>query len=216
MEAALANPTVQRLTLVSGSHYPLWSPRELSSLAKNAGDVIATRRSPNQPDGSRPESEYERRFVPLFRPFSLGFRLANALVNRIWYLGRPLDWRAVTPDTGMRAGSTWWSLERGSASAIVTRLRAGGPLIDYFKKIVCVDEKVFATLYAQLHPEPLADGTTFAKWDGGAHPTPLTRDDIAVVRQESNFWFARKFSSSNTELLDWLDQEIAHPPHSPS
>ncbi len=75
----------------------------------------------------------------------------------------------------------------------------------YFQQIVCPDEKVFSTLYGEYAREYSQDGTTFAKWAGGPHPATPTRDDIKTALARNQFWFARKFSSRDSDTLDWLD-----------
>jgi core-2/I-Branching enzyme len=206
MDQALLDPDVTRVTLLSGSHYLILSPADIAVRAVSSGDIIAARQAPNMEDGSRPEIEYRRRFVATKDPNSLEHKVVNAFVNRVVYAGRPLEWRNLTGPQGMRAGSAWWSLTRQTSTALLERIRENDPLIRYFKRVACVDEKVFATLFAELDPSPHPTGTTFAKWAGRANPESLTRDDLEAARREP-FWFARKFSSTkDSALLDWLDE----------
>ena len=209
MERALTDPAVNRITLVSGAHYLLWSPAEIAARSVSAIDVIAAREAPNMPDGSRPEVEYGRRFVASRFPDSLGHRLANAFINRVVRVGRPLKWRDLVGPEGMRAGSQWWSLTRRTAELLVRRVRVDDELVRYFKKVNCPDEKVFATLFAELDQTPHVSGTTFAKWRDGPNPVRMELGDLEVAREDPGFWFARKFSSSaDAVLLDWLDNKM--------
>jgi hypothetical protein len=210
LESALADSSTTRLTLLSGSHYPIVSNEVLAKKAAVAANVIGSRPAPNMPDGSRPEIDYQRRFYRTRRPNTLWSKIKNGVMNRIVHAGRPLDWRSVTPISGMRAGEAYWSLDREFALYCTQRLRSSSPLIDYFKLIVCSDEKVFATLYGEYAQEICLEGTTFSKWTERAHsvgryPAPLSRRDIDEALQLDTFWFARKFSSTDTEILDWLD-----------
>jgi hypothetical protein len=206
MERVLTNPDVNRITLVSGSHYLLLSPTEIASRALAADDVIAARPAPNMPDGSRPEVEYHRRFVASKNPDSLGHKVTNAFVNRVVYAGRPLEWRDLVDPESMRAGSQWWSLTRMTAEYLVQRIRGDDELIHYFKKINCADEKVFATLFAEFDSSPHSAGTTFTKWAQRANPESVSHNDLVSARRDGQFWFARKFSStSDVALLNWLD-----------
>jgi hypothetical protein len=205
LETALADPTNVRFTLISGTNYPIISNVELERRAKAAGNLVASRSAPNMPDGSRPEIDYQRRFFRTKKPNGTWSKIKNGFMNRLIYR-RPLDWNSVTPTTGMRAGETFWSIEREFAEYCVSQVRNAGPLIEYFKLIVCSDEKVFATLYGEYAHESVPEGTTYSKWAGGPHPVPITQKDVETARSTNLFWFARKFRSSDTAILDWLDQ----------
>jgi hypothetical protein len=211
LELALANPSTLRFTLLSGSNYPIISNDDLATKANSLGNVIGSRPAPNMPDGSRPEIQYQRRFYRTLTANGTWSRIKNGVMNRIVYFGRPLDWRSVTPASGMRAGEQCWSIDREFAQFCVERIRTTSPLIEYFKLIVCSDEKVFATLYGEYSGEIGPEGTTFSKWLGkgdqpGKRPAEISRKDIEAARTLGIFWFARKFRSSDTEILDWLDQ----------
>jgi hypothetical protein len=105
----------------------------------------------------------------------------------------------------MRAGEQFWSIEREFAEYCVAQIRTSGPLIEYFKKIVSSDEKVFATLYGQFAGDIVPEGTTYSKWAGGPNPVAISRDDIEGASAMKQFWFARKFASTDSAILDWLD-----------
>jgi hypothetical protein len=207
LEAALADSSTTRFTLLSGSDYPIISNEGIEEKARDAGNLIASRRAPNMPDGSRPEVDYQRRFYRSVNPTGPWATIKNAFMNRVVYLRRPLDWKSEAPDSGMRAGEQWWSIDRSFAEYCVSQIRSSGPLINYFKKIVCSDEKVFATLYGEFAREIVLEGTTYTKWAGGSHPVAITRDDIEAVLATGQFWFARKFSSADSATLDWLDAQ---------
>ena len=205
IEEALSEPTIDRFTLVSGTHYPIISNELLAQKANNSGNVIAARMAPNMPDGSRPVSEYERRFLHTRRPNGSWAVVKNGIANRIPWQG-PLDWQSVCPATGMRAGSSYWSLRREAVEYLFTQIRLAGPLIKYFEKVVCSDEKVFATLFCEYSDGTFDDGTTFVKWDRKKpNPEPVTRPDIEGAIKLDRFWFARKFHGRDSTILDWLD-----------
>lgn len=206
LETALSENSNVRFTLLSGSHYPIISNAEIQESAQFAGNLIASRSAPNMPDGSRPESEYERRYYRTRNPNGTWSVIKNGFMNRLVFYHRPLEWTAVAPDSGMRAGSQFWSIEREFAEYCVSRIRTPTPLIDYFKKIVCSDEKIFATLYGEFSNAFLPEGTTYAKWAGGANPVPISLEDIQSALKKYPFWFARKFDSRDSSILDSLDQ----------
>jgi hypothetical protein len=206
LENALQTPSNTRFSLLSGSHYPILSNADIEERAQGVGNLVASRSAPNMPDGSRPESDYLRRFFKSKRPHSSWTRLRNGVINRVLYFGRPLDWKSVAPSTGMRAGEQFWSIERHFAEYCVAQIRAQTALVKYFKQIVCSDEKVFATLYGEYANDFVLEGTTYSKWVGGPNPQPLSRRDLELAIDRDTFWFARKFTSRDSELLDWLDQ----------
>jgi hypothetical protein len=207
LETALADLSCTRFTLLSGTHYPIISNAEIERRAKAAGNLIGSRAAPNMPDGSRPEIDYQRRFYRTKKPNGTWSRVKNGFMNRLVFNHRPLDWRAVTPVTGMRSGETFWSIDREFAEYCVIRVRTPDPLISYFKKIVCGDEKVFATLYGEFGGAIVLEGTTYSKWAGGPNPVPISQQDIESVLTKNEFWFARKFAATDAALLDWLDQQ---------
>jgi Core-2/I-Branching enzyme len=205
LEAALADPLNVRFTLLSGLDYPIISNDELEKRARDAGNVIASREAPDASSDSRREVDYQRRF---YRTASAGgpwSKLKNGFMNRVVYYRRPLDWMSVAPESGMRTGEMWWSINREFAEYAVAQIRSSRPLIDYFHKILCSDEKVFATLYGEFAREIVLEGTTYTKWDGGSHPLDISRDDIEAVAATEKFWFARKLRSTDAKTLDWLD-----------
>jgi hypothetical protein len=210
LEAALADPLNTRFTFISGSHYPIISNASLMAKAQSSGNVIGSRPAPNMPDGSRPEIDYQRRFFRTKMPNGRWSRIKNGVMNRIIFYGRPLDWKSVAPPSGMRAGESYWSLERDFAEYCVQQIRSSPPLINYFKRIVCSDEKVFATLYGEFTGAVCLEGTTFSKWMGnskqdGKFPAPISRRDIEEILPADLFWFARKLWTSDSAILDWLD-----------
>jgi hypothetical protein len=206
LEDALSDPSNTRFTLLSGTHYPIISNEQIAARAEHATNLIASRKAPNMPDGSRPESDYMRRFYRTKTPNGAWSLVKNGIMNRIVFYGRPLDWRSVTPTIGMRSGEMFWSIERKFAEYCVSQIRASGPLINYFKRIGCSDEKVFATLYGEFAEDIVLEGTTYSKWAGGPNPAPISREDLERTLARDIFWFARKFSSSDAGILDWLDE----------
>lgn len=211
LEAALTDQSNMRFTLLSGSHYPILSNEELQLRAMTSTNVIGSRPAPNMPDGSRPEVDYQRHFYRTSTPNGTWSKVKNGIMNRIVYYRRPLDWKSVTPLSGMRAGESYWSINREFAEYCVRQIRSSSPMIAYFKLIVCSDEKVFATLYGEFSGEVSLDGTTYSKWmekphHTGRFPAPVSKIDIEEVRSLDKYWFARKLRSSDSDLLDWLDE----------
>lgn len=206
LETALSESSNVRFTLLSGSHYPIISNDEIRRRANVAGDLIASRSAPNMPDGSRPESEYERRYYRTANPNGTWSKAKNGIMNRVVFYGRPLKWRAVAPESGMRAGSQFWSIEREFAEYCVSRIRTPTPLIDYFKRIVCSDEKIFATLFGEFSNTFISEGTTYVKWSGRPNPAPISLAEIQTALDRYPYWFARKFQSRDSSTLDSLDQ----------
>ena len=71
----------------------------------------------------------------------------------------------------------------------------------YFKKIECSDESFFGTLFHSVSKGHTQYGTTYVNWSGSGGPKDIQFADLERVSQSGQLLFARKFTSSNKQIL---------------
>lgn len=202
---ALENPEVEALTLVSGRHYPVLSPRQI--VAQEPRERIRLIPSPDASAG-KPREKFDRRYISRFAPGSAASVLTNAVARRL----PALDACSALDGRRLYAGSTWWSLTRGTYVEALASVDRDRRFREHFSRLVAPDESLLHTavghVLEQRHdapaPRTAERETTYVRWAGGRHPEPLTRDDIDTAREEG-WWFARKFSSTEPELLEYAE-----------
>ncbi|QBJ22854.1 beta-1,6-N-acetylglucosaminyltransferase [Haematobacter massiliensis] len=192
IEAALANPEVTHLYLMSGQDYPLRSDAEIRARIAAAaranggqgGNFMDVREMPF-PD--RTMTRLEKRFF-----FDLGPR--GIWVTRA--VDRLLPRRNVAKLLrGIRphAGWQWWLIERPVAEAMVAFLDANPWYLNAFRLVFCSDELFFQTLFAHLGFETDGPTPTAMKWiSGKPNPEPI---DAALYEEMRRDWhlMGRKF-----------------------
>jgi hypothetical protein len=78
----------------------------------------------------------------------------------------------------------------------------------YFRKTKLSDETFFQTLAVHYSGELNGTGLMFANWSSptAPHPSRLTVDLLVNEFKGHKFFFARKFSSSDAELISaWVE-----------
>lgn len=205
---ALADPDVTRLTVVSGQHYPIVPSHVLAD--PPPGDRIALHPAPD-PARGKPAERFSQRFYAAPEPGSWRFVAGNALARRL----PRLDYAAALSGRQLRAGAMWWSLTRRTAVDLLEAHHREGRLRAYFERIACPDESYIHTLVGDVLARratgvggaaalPPPAETTFVPWDGFRHPAPLTPDALRAAAA-GPYWFARKFTSADLDLLDLAD-----------
>jgi len=152
MRAALADPAVDVLTLVSDDTAPLLSPDELAARL-HAQPVRITRYSV---EGGDVRDRYEQLFF-----LDSGFTSARA---------RPLGERVIDPTilrqvladleelatlgkapVDLHTGPQWWSLDRATAEHVLSRVERDRALELSFRYSAIPDELLVQTLAAEMH-----------------------------------------------------------------
>ena len=205
LEAALADPSVTRCTLLSGQCYPILSPPALDCWQQEPIDFLEIVPAPNSEWGKE-AWRFERRWSGRGHrnPHSPVAVASAALIRRF---GAWQDPSAALGGRRLYAGPPWWSFTRPTAELAMHAARHDRALTQYFSHTHCPDESFWHTAIGSDIDLGLLDrGTTYHNWGGAAHPAPLTSDDIIREARRGHFAFARKFSSDQPELLDLVDR----------
>ena len=204
LEAALGDATVSRCTLLSGQCYPILPPSALASWELAPVDRLEIVPAPNA-ETHKYAWRYERRWS------GSGYPIPTRLPSwsRACSIGGLAAALPLTPLAGRRlfAGTAWWSFTRRTAGHAAEVARNDPALTRYFSHTYCPDEAFWHTVVAEfLDSSSVGCEPTYAKWLGGAHPAPLSREDLIREARSGRFAFARKFSSDQTDLLDLVDR----------
>lgn len=226
MDHALRAPqSFDYLCLISGADYPIRPIQELETfLATHAGaEFMNLTPMPNDYLG-KPISRLQRYKVPSGALFGVKrMRLRQALAR----LGAvPADRDYATALGGLRpyGGSTWCTLTRAACRYILDFVSNERRIIRFYRDSKFPDEGLLHTiignsrLVANVHRN-----LTYTDWRaGGRSPAPLSQEHIDRFLSEEmlvaddrfgpgEVFFARKFSESNSDLVDQLDAKRVHP-----
>lgn len=193
IEAALANPEVTHLYLMSGQDYPLRSDEEIRQVIAGAtrdkggegGNFLEIARMPF-PD--KPMTRIEKRF---FRDNPPGVAIWLERAARILPRRKAeVLLRGLVP----HAGWQWWLLERRAAQAILDFHKANPWCAKAFRGTFCSDEVFFQTLFAHLGFKADRQGPTVMRWTPGSYnPDPVTPEVYEDMRRDWHL-MARKFT----------------------
>jgi hypothetical protein len=209
------DPSFARFVLLSGMCYPLTGNAALRDflLAGNTEHIGAVR---------MPSVEREKPLTRLTRwHFEGGDRTSGGkaaclrLLNRIAQYGPPRDAMKALEGFAPYAGSSWWALTQEAVLAIRQAVDAHPGLVEFFRHSAFPDESFFHTILANTFaPDRLGASLTFADWSPGPErPHAISERHLAQLldpgpkSEESAgpFFFARKFSTRNSDLLDRID-----------
>lgn len=205
LEVALADPNVTRCTLISGQCYPILTAAALAVWQDEPVDRLEIVSAPNA-DRGKPAWRFNRRWRRrgFHNPDSLVAKAANVATR---WLGPRRDPAAALGGRALYAGSTWWSFTRSTAEYALDVAHNDGAMRRYFSHVFAPEEAFWQTALApHLDFANIGCDPTYCKWDGGAHPAPLTSEDLIREASRGRFAFARKFSSNEPELLDLVDR----------
>jgi hypothetical protein len=72
------------------------------------------------------------------------------------------------------------------------------------KKIECSDESFFSTIFKPGLKQQKNSGTTYVKWANSGGPRPILLEDLAREKATMQYLFARKITSRDEDLLNFL------------
>lgn len=194
LREAVHSAPADHYVLLSGRDLPIRPVEELHEVL--AGAEVHMDSFP-MPDEARakPMSRLEQWHVaPRRRHSPLGWRVNQAL--------RHLPARDVAKGLGGAApyaGSQWWSLSHGCATAVLEFVDSAPRFVRFFRHVAVPDEIFFQTVVAALPGQrTLRPSLTYARWSGGVSPDTLHSGDLEALRATGAF-FARKFDLANDD-----------------
>jgi hypothetical protein len=201
--------------LISGSDYPLRSARYIREfLAANHG--LEFMNLVKVPAPGKPLSR-----INTVR-FQSGKPIRRFVMRGLAKLGLgQRDYRKYLGNTEAYSGSTWWALTRDACQDILEFVEQNSHFVKYFEDVFAADEAFFHTILGNsLFKSRIRRNLVFEDWSGSvAHPAMINDEHIALfeardeVRVKDVFGdgeslFARKFSDTNLELLQRIDEMI--------
>lgn len=191
LRAALAEPGVEQLCLLSGTHLPLWPAAELAARLGDGLNHLDLRFACQQPPDKESLHRFWFRGVPGRQQSRPVVRWLNA---NAWRLG-PRDLarglRGLTP----LVGSQWWHLTAPAARDMLAFLDVNPWFEGFFRTARIPDESFFHTLLgATPHVARLGSPLSWQVMQGYS-PRVLEAADLPAARA-SGAGFARKFDQA--------------------
>lgn len=221
MTTALAAGTFERFVLLSGADYPLWPTADINAFfaAHPQDEFINMVPMPCEAAGK----PLARLTTYTLRPtLSAPHRLALRVLLKARVIPRQRDLRRALGSLQPYGGSTWWALTRAACEYVVQFVQRNPGLVRFFKGTQYADETFLHTI---LGNSPLLANVrrnlTYTDWSaGGASPANISANHVDYFRTTKQFApndvygtgpmiFARKFSDSDTALLQRLDAKLS-------
>jgi len=103
----------------------------------------------------------------------------------------------------LQIGSQFWSVTNQTLRKVLDFHERNPQYSSYFKRVKLSDETFFQTLIILFSTQVNGSGIMYANWEipNSPHPSPLSKDLLAVQFNSDKFYFARKFCSEESELL---------------
>ena len=191
-----------RLTLLSGLSYPIVSDEKLIQFAKSEDEYVDA----VEVDFTKINKTFTRRFTTGHFSFHLKLNIFGRVIRRIsrefWYRMPHVYPTEVLSPIKLTFGSQWWSKKSQTYSDSAKLVRSNPDIEKYFKKIECSDESFFGTIFHEVSPGHISQGTTFVKWGIRGIPQPLSLDDFRIERTLGRFLFIRKVRSEDYKILN--------------
>ena len=190
-----------RLTLLSGVSYPIVSDGKLNEFAASDMEYVDV----GEVDISTQTKPFRRRFTTRHFSFHLKQNLTGRIIRRLsrefWSLAPKLEPISELAPVKLTLGSQWWSVTSNTYSKASELLQKHPNIERYFKRIECSDESFFGTVFHEVSPNHIPNGTTYVKWHGQGGPKALTIGDIDREREKGDFLFARKINFAGMTAL---------------
>jgi hypothetical protein len=185
--------------LLSGSHYPLRPPTEISRFFAGHRDRSFL--------WWEPMPAFKLHRIQSWHHYS---ELLDRWVHPRWPGGRLLPRR---PPRGFAvySGTQWFALSAAAVQQVLDTLVERPDVERYFRLSFCPDEMFFQTvlLNGPLRESLVRDDLVLAIWRGGDRPLVLTTDEWPEL-QRSEALFARKVEPETNALADRVDDEMLH------
>ena len=117
-------------------------------------------------------------------------KIAQKIFNRLPQRDIAKTLRGMQP----YGGTTWWMLNRKSASAVLSFLDSSPWYLNAFRWSLVPEEMFFQTIIAKLGIRPDRMTPTFTKWiEGASHPLPVNETTLSEAKASWHL-MARKFN----------------------
>jgi hypothetical protein len=197
--------------LLSGADYPIRPNQFLYDLLATGNEFINVCRVPTAHKPlSRFESyhfDYNRRAKSVV---NYGLRFAETAL-RLARVKKKIPFE-------LYAGSQWFALTSGAVSHVLSTLDEDASYERFFRTCLCADEALFQTILANSRfRDRIVTNLTYTDWSTNPAPAVISDRHIELFQRQQRFagvygeyrpFFARKFDSQNTRLLDLIDRQL--------
>jgi hypothetical protein len=204
-QAALADPEISSMILLSDDTAPLFGPDKIYQALSEVPDRITC-----QANG-RPRHWYS----DFYYPDSKFSSLRGIAMDHRQLL--PVDFQNILQLEKLRAkgkknipilyfGRQWWALSRASLTKILAYLQADSHFMESFRFSLFPDETFFPTAYRTCFPHTeTIDIPVFAEYNKHVHPWLFTSAaEIKDTKMGPEHLFVRKIKPSMPEIIDEL------------
>jgi hypothetical protein len=118
--------------------------------------------------------------------------------------------RKMLPGIQPYGGSSWWSITKPCADAIISLCHERPEVVRFFKYTKCPDELFFQTVIMNSAQRSLTvnHNARYIRWVDNSHPEILALSDFEGVKQ-SGMMFARKFENERSgSLLQAIEDSL--------
>jgi hypothetical protein len=222
-EALIRPPYPQYLCLLSGSDYPLRSPKYIESFFSRYRDegrqFINLVQMPCEALG-KPLSRLHGYWIqtPCNNPLVMrAVSRLNRMLNDRYRLER--DYHRVLRGLLPYGGSQWWALTEAACRYILSFVEARPDVVKFYRNTYIPDESFFHTIIGNSKfGERTARNLTFADWSNNAL-VPISMEHLhsfvgadglmgECAYGRGELLFARKFSDDSSTLTDFIDTYI--------
>ena len=190
MRAALRDPEITHLYLLSGQCYPLRTDAEIEraigELPKGEANLLTIGPMPAL---TKPLTRLTRWH---FYDLPLG-PLATLVENNEYRLPRRKAVERLMQEMQLYAGSGWWLFEREAAERMLDHLDRNRWVLDAFRWSQVPDEMFFQILVVALRIPVSGDSPTFDHWIQGRRNPEVVTPEILREGLSTGCLFARKF-----------------------
>jgi len=191
---------------LSGTDYPIKSNSFLYNKLKEGGEYMDIRKMGTDPYAPLSRYKYYY-FTDLYDRRNKQSRKTRFF---IWFQKelRKLRLRKNIPFQ-LYTGASWFILSKKCVDHVLKQIRENKRYIAFFKSGFCADESFFQTIVGNSDFYKNVKGyLTYADWSADPGPAIITEQHLPILKDETNKFFARKFSDDSVALINRIDREI--------
>ena len=196
---------------ISGSDYPIRPNQFLYDRLSSGNEFINTCKVPTE---HKPLSRFDQYHFDFNRrartPTSYSLRFTEAVLR--------LGWKRKKIPFELHAGSAWFALTKGAVMHVLATHKNNPTYEEFFKTCLLPDEAVFQTILANsAFKDRMTHNLTYTDWSTTPAPAIMNEGHVRLFQRQVKFssvygeytpFFARKFDTSNTTLLDLIDRTL--------